>query len=76
MTASRVDQDRVVGTEPAARPAAPPPVPDDGDRARPAGWALDHWKGLAVLAAVLAVVGVVHAVGMSGAPQRVDDEGT
>ncbi|HVD14076.1 MAG TPA: hypothetical protein VNK73_06480 [Actinomycetota bacterium] len=75
MTAGRVDQDPVVGTEP-SRPAEPPPPVPDGDRARPGGWALDHWTSLTLLAALLVVVGVVHAVGMSGAPQRVDDEGT
>jgi hypothetical protein len=74
MTAGRVDQDPTVATEP-VRPAGPPPVPD-GDRGRPGGWVLAHWKSLALLAALLVVVGVVHAVGMGGAPQRVDDEGT
>ncbi|HEV8167234.1 MAG TPA: glycosyltransferase family 39 protein, partial [Actinomycetota bacterium] len=74
MTAGRVDPDPVVGIEP-GRPAGPPPG-SDGDRTRPGGWVLAHWKSLTVLAALLVVAGVVHAIGMSRAPQRVDDEGT
>jgi hypothetical protein len=68
MTAGRVDQDPAVRTEPGAPPAS--------DRARRGGWVLDHWQSLTLLAALLVVVGVAHAVGMSGAPQRADDEGT
>jgi len=74
VTAGRVDPDPVVGIEP-GRPAGPAPG-SDGDRTRPGGWVLAHWKSLTVLAALLVVAGVVHAIGMSRAPQRVDDEGT
>ena len=65
MTTGRID----------TRPA-PPEAP--GPRPRP-GWlelARAHRTSLLILLGVLVVVGVVHAIGMNGAPQRVDDEGT
>jgi hypothetical protein len=60
VTAGRVDPDPVVGIEP-SRPAGPPPG-SDRDRTRPGGWVLAHWKSLTVLAALLVVAGVVHAI--------------
>jgi hypothetical protein len=41
-----------------------------------AAWWRRHARSLAVLLPVLAVVGVVHAVGMAGYPRWVDDPGT
>ena len=64
MTTGRID------TRPAPPEAGPQPRPGWGERLRA------HRTSLLILLGLLVVVGVVHAVGMSRAPQRVDDEGT
>jgi hypothetical protein len=56
---------------PAPRPAAPP-----GRRRTPLDRAREYRTSLLVLLVLLALVAVVHATGMSHAPQRNDDEGT
>src|SRR5829696_2324129 len=40
------------------------------------GWVAAHKASIAILVPVLVVVAVVHASGMTAAPQRADDEGT
>jgi hypothetical protein len=64
-------------------PAPAPPPARAPEREAPAGrrrslWerAWDHRASLLVLLALLVLVAVVHATGMSHAPQRNDDEGT
>jgi len=64
-----------------ARRTAPPPAPAPRREAPPAGRSLldrarEHRTSLLVLLVLLALVAVVHATGMSHAPQRNDDEGT
>jgi hypothetical protein len=73
---------RRTGTPPPAGPAEPaaPPAPPRHE-APPAsrsllGRAREHRTSLLVLLVLLALVAVVHATGMSHAPQRNDDEGT
>ena len=39
-------------------------------------WLVRHRRSLGIIAALLAVVGLVHGVGMNAAPSPVDDEGT
>jgi Dolichyl-phosphate-mannose-protein mannosyltransferase len=81
MTTDRTGSVRTQRLEEAPAPAppeAPAPQEAPGPRPRP-GWlerARAHRTSLLILLGVLVVVGVVHAIGMSGAPQRVDDEGT
>jgi hypothetical protein len=58
----------------AAPPATPPPGP--GPLARARSWAGAHKVGILLLVGLLAVTGAVHAAGMVGAPQYLDDEGT
>ncbi|HEU4400012.1 MAG TPA: glycosyltransferase family 39 protein [Actinomycetota bacterium] len=74
MTARRTDPRSPAGL---VEPAPPP------DRQAPAGRrptlaerAWEHRTSLVVLLVLLALVAVVHATGMSHAPQRNDDEGT
>jgi hypothetical protein len=72
---------RRTGTPPAGR-AAPLPAPAPRRAAAPdrrrslLDRAREHRTSLLVLLVLLALVAVVHATGMSQAPQRNDDEGT
>jgi Dolichyl-phosphate-mannose-protein mannosyltransferase len=80
------DHHRTRTIEPPATgaPEAPLAAPAGGEDERAAPGAsrglveraLAHRRSLAVLAGLLVVVAVVHAIGMDHAPQRVDDEGT
>jgi hypothetical protein len=76
VTARRTD------SRPPAQQVEPTPAPDrsgapPADRRRSlVARAWEHRTSLLVLRALLALVAVVHATGMSHAPQRNDDEGT
>jgi hypothetical protein len=66
----------VAQQSPPVEPAAPGPLQPAG---HPASWLARLWAhraSLALLLGLLVVVAVMHATGMSRAPQRVDDEGT
>jgi hypothetical protein len=61
-------------------PAAPGPgtsaPPGPGLAGQTLAWARAHRVSLAIVLVLLTVTGVVHAWGMTAAPQRLDDEGT
>jgi hypothetical protein len=69
---------RRTGTPPPATPAPAPPRPEapPGRRRTLLDRAREHRASLLVLLVLLALVAVVHATGMTHAPQRSDDEGT
>lgn len=59
------------------RPAGEIQPPVVGKRpSRIAGWLRRHGTTLSFLLPVLAIVGVVQRINMTGSPQRIDDEGT
>jgi 4-amino-4-deoxy-L-arabinose transferase-like glycosyltransferase len=50
-------------------------VPDSGFRRR-TEWLQVHWRSLATLSPLLVLAMLWQGIGMAGAPQRIDDEGT
>lgn len=60
------------------RPKLVPPPPDRPPtrRASAGGWLRRHRRSLGWLTPLFVLAGVVFAIGMTGSPQRIDDEGT
>jgi hypothetical protein len=80
VTTGRLKPGRRPGIDPgrplAARPSPPQVGHDAGRRPRLLEQLWAHRVSLTLLLVLLMVVAVVHATGMTRAPQRVDDEGT